>query len=248
MAIKTEHLELVKPEMTDEIESSIGNFQDNADTIDSSVKALEDEDKRLQSEIDDANDDISSLQSKTKSNEDSIKENEKGISDNKSAIETNSSNISTNTSDIDTLKKDVETKSNKSDVDKVIQEYGTNEYKDGTKADKYDSKPSVAIMEVSGESSFPHDYGTLLTSWSADDQAMQIFVDSDHKVWTREVHTNSYPDWSEWREMEDVNGAQEKADTAESSAKSYTDSEVSSLKERIDELESRIEELEGGGS
>ncbi|GAA0422846.1 hypothetical protein GT022_17670 [Agaribacter marinus] len=69
MAISTPTLKLVKPEITDEIGTSIANFAQNADKIDSAIKQLQEDNLALQGDVtknkmdlEAMNDSISSLQ------------------------------------------------------------------------------------------------------------------------------------------------------------------------------------------
>lgn len=211
------------------ISSNKSNISTNKNNIASNLKKINDNKsavnadiKKANNNIDNNKDDIANNSKKINENksaaDDDVKKAHDDIASNKSNIASNLEKINGNKSDISTNAGNIESKASTDHVDNLVYEYSSNEFKSDEKADGYDPKPNVAVMEVSGDSSFPHDYGTLVTFWSASDRSMQIFTDSDQKVWTREVHTNSYPEWSDWAEM---------------STKSYVDSEIAKLEERL---------------
>lgn len=107
-----------------------------------------------------------------------------------------------------------------------------NQYLKTTKADAYQSKHKRAfhLMPVSSAGGWP-DTGVVVSNWTATDTATQMFVSLSNDVQIREVHTASYPNWSNLARIS-LSGADIKL-----SSSNYTSNNV---KDGLDEAAGKI--------
>src|SRR5699024_1327832 len=93
------------------------------------------------------------------------------------------------------------------------------------KADSYNNKPATAVMNVTLNTDWGVDtggsgYGQVVTNWFDEDRAKQVFTSTDgSQSFERTVRPGSYPNWENWREIEDVSGSQSKANSARDKAR-----------------------------
>ncbi|WP_208585758.1 phage tail spike protein [Gracilibacillus suaedae] len=123
------------------------------------------------------------------------------------------------------IQANISEKNSKSYTDQRVYHYPNNTFTESDDASAYNPKPSVAVMQVTSgwSGATGSTYGVVTTYWSAEQRARQEYVDADNKVVVREVHPSTYPVWSNWREVEDTEGAQAKANQALNDAKEYRD-------------------------
>lgn len=92
-----------------------------------------------------------------------------------------------------------------------------------------------------------YNYGTLETKvpWgnSSGGYPTQIFRSSDYPTYQR--HGINGTTWSSWEQIEDTQGSQSKADTALNNAKTYTNTQITTVNTRVSNAESSINVLKG---